>query len=147
MNVENNIAVVHRLWEAFNDHDIDRWDEILTDDFMNHDPGLPVPHADKKTIMDIIGNGMLNAFPDLQTKEEGIVAAGDQVVTRRSFKGTSKGSFMGIPPTGKPVHFTTMHWCKLRDGKICEMWVEFDAMGMLKQLGAIPAPDEKADAV
>jgi len=55
-------------------------------------------------------------------------------------RGTHQGEFMGIPPTGKPVTVTGMSIDRIVGGKFVEGWLNFDALGMLQQLGVIPAP-------
>jgi len=139
MSTEENTAAVRRFWEGFNAHNLDVWDEVCTSDFINHDPGLPTPDADLPTIKQTIG-GLLAAFPDMTSSEDDLIAAGDKVVTRRTMRGTHKGEFMGVLPTGKDIAFSGAWIAHLSNGKLKEMWVYFDALGLLIQLGAIPAP-------
>ncbi len=136
---EANITTVHKFWDAFNAHNLDGWDEICAPNFINHDPGLPTPEADLPTIKQTIG-GLQAAFPDIRSDEEDIISQGDKVVVRRTFRGTHKGEFMGVAPSDKEVSFTGIFIAQLRGGRIEEQWVNFDALGMLQQIGAIPSP-------
>ncbi len=138
MSAEENKAAVRRFWEGFDVHNLGVWDEVCAADFINHDPGLPVPDADLPTIKQIIG-GLLAAFPDLTSSEDDLIAEGDKVATRRTLRGTHKGEFMGVAPTGKKVAFSGVWLARLSNGKLKEQWVYFDAMGLLRQIGAIPA--------
>jgi predicted ester cyclase len=79
-------------------------------------------------------------FPDIRVTIEDQLGEGDQVVTRMTFYGTQRGEFQGLPPTGKSVTFTGINIARIEGGKIAELWSEFDALGVLQQLGAIPAP-------
>lgn len=62
------------------------------------------------------------------------------------FRGTHTGEFFGIPPTGKSVTFSGMHLMRIADGKIAEHWGNNDDLGLMRQLGVVPAPDEAASA-
>ncbi len=85
--------------------------------------------------------GMLRtAFPDLRFTVEDQIAEGDRVVTRWTATGTHDGEFQGIPPTGKQVRLTGIDIDRLADGKVVECWPEVNEVGLLRQLGALPAP-------
>jgi len=137
-SVETNVQVVRRFWDGFNAHDLAVWDEVCAAEFINHDPGLPTPDADLPTIKHTIG-GLLAAFPDMQSSEDDLVADMDTVVVRRTMRGTHRGAFMGISPTGASVTFSGIWFARLAAGRLREQWVGFDALGLLHQLGAIPA--------
>jgi len=76
------------------------------------------------------------AFPDLRFAVEELVAEGDLVAARFSWRGTHKGeAFLGIPPSGKAILVRGMEFFRLRDGRIVEHWDNVDELGMLTQLG------------
>ncbi len=133
-----NIAAIYRFWEGFNSHNLDIWDEVCAPDFRNHDPGLPTPDADLATIKQTIAQLMFGAFPDMQAVEQDLIVDGDKVVTRRVLHGTHQGAFMGIAPTCKKVTAGGVWLSHLSEGKIKEQWVDFDALGLLHQVGAKP---------
>jgi predicted ester cyclase len=68
------------------------------------------------------------------------VAEDDKVAVRFDVTATHKGEFQGIPPTGKEVSFSGMAFLTVIDGKISEEWATADMMGLMQQIGAIPAP-------
>ena len=78
------------------------------------------------------------AFPDLRVTIEDLLAAGDRVARRFTLRGTHRGPFMGFPATGRAVTATGIAIDRLADGKLAESWVCFDALGLLRQLGAVP---------
>ena len=131
-----NIAAVQRFWQGFNPHNLDIWDEVCAPDFINHDPGLPTPEADLATIKQTIAQLMFGAFPDMQSIEQELIVDGDTVVTHRILRGTHRGEFMGVAPTGKEVTAGGVWLSHFSNGKIKEQWVYFDALGMLQQVGA-----------
>jgi predicted ester cyclase len=82
----------------------------------------------------------LAAFPDLETVIEELIAEGDKVVRRGYFQGTHHGAFQGIPATGKRVTVPLIAIERIVDGKLLEHRASPDIMGLMQQLGAIPAP-------
>jgi predicted ester cyclase len=80
-----------------------------------------------------------NAFPDFKAMIDDIVAEGDKVVVRQTWSGTHKGDWMGVPPTGKGVSFGVIDIIRFDGGKVVEHWGQIDSMGMMVQLGVIPA--------
>jgi steroid delta-isomerase-like uncharacterized protein len=82
---------------------------------------------------------MRAAFPDTRMTIEDEIAEGDKVVIRWTIRGTHKGEYMGIAPTGKEVTVTGISVYRIERGKIVEDWSNNDMLGMLQQLGAIPS--------
>ena len=85
------------------------------------------------------------AFPDWTETIEDIIAEGDKVVTRFTSRGTHKGKFMGVPPTGKKVKITEVAVFRIADGKITEQWGFPDLQGLRQQLG--PAQKSRRSAL
>jgi steroid delta-isomerase-like uncharacterized protein len=81
-----------------------------------------------------------NAFPDLHNNIVDMVAEGDKVAVRFDVIATHKGEFLGIPPSGKKVSFGGTAFLTIIDGKVSEEWATADMMGLMQQIGAIPAP-------
>ena len=140
MSQEENKTAVRRYWEGFNAHNLDVWDEVCTPNHMNHDPGTPVPDADLQTIKEIIGR-MQAAFPDVKSSEEDLISEGDKIVVRMTFRGTHKGEFMGVAASGNEVKFSGIYIDRLTGGKIEEQWALYDTMGLMQQIGGVPAPE------
>jgi steroid delta-isomerase-like uncharacterized protein len=137
MSSEENKALMRRfLEEVFNKKNLAAIDEFIAPDHVDHTlpPFLPTtPEGTKRAI------GMfLTAFPDVHLTVEDMVAEGDKVVTRYTSRGTQKGAFVGMPPTGKQITVSSVIIARIADGKIVEEWGLDDQMGMLQQLGVIP---------
>ncbi len=79
------------------------------------------------------------AFPGYQLSEEDMIAEGDRVAVRSIMTGTHQGELMGIPPTGKNVTVPLMIMYRISEEKIVEFWINADTLGLLQQLGAVPA--------
>jgi steroid delta-isomerase-like uncharacterized protein len=136
--IDNKNTVRRFLDEMFNKGRYTTADELLSVDFVDHSPlqGLP-PNRDGFKQSFVI---FRNVFPDMLYAIEDIVAEGDMVVVRWSATGTQKGELMGLPPTGKHIAITGIDIFRLANGKLVEMWLSWDQLGMLQQLGAIPKP-------
>jgi steroid delta-isomerase-like uncharacterized protein len=135
---EENKAVVRRWVEAFNEGNLDAVDDLLTDSYVRHDPNSPEvrgPEEEKQLIA-----MYRSAFPDLRFTVEDMVAEADKVVARVGISATHEGELLGIPPSGRRLSFTAMELYRLEGGKIDEQWVNVDTLGMMQQIGAIPAP-------
>ena len=143
MSALDNKALVRRWFEALNTGPHGTWreafDALVATTFVLHDPfappGLPAgPQGLKAYAYDPWFAG----FPDSQMTIEDLIAEGDKVVYRGTIRGTHRGAFMGIAPTGKHVTFTGIAIFRVEEGKIAELWQNLDTLGLLQQLGAIP---------
>jgi steroid delta-isomerase-like uncharacterized protein len=141
MSAEQNKSVVRRwLDELFNKGNLSVNDEMLVPNYINHDPNLPEENRNRDGFKQFVSM-VRSAFPDLQFNFEEQIAEEDKVVTHFSLSGTNKGEFMGIPPTNKQSRVTGITIEHLEGGKIKETWANWDALGMMQQLGVIP-PDK-----
>lgn len=77
---------------------------------------------------------LVGAFPDLQIAIDDLIAEDDKVVTRLTFRGTHRGPFRGIEPTGRPVEFGSIRIYLLEDGKVTQSWATVDVFGLVRQL-------------
>lgn len=144
MSAEANKAIVRRFNEAFiTQGDMDVFNQILAPDFVNHSapPGVS-PGAEGVQQLFALYRA---AFPDLRAEIYDLIAEGDKVVTRKAFHGTHLGPLMDLPPTGRTVTIGVIDIVRVENGRIVEHWNVVDQLGMLQQLGGIPAPEATAD--
>jgi steroid delta-isomerase-like uncharacterized protein len=138
MSVEQNKANVRRVFEeGWNQGNTAVFDELFAADYLGHDPSGPIhgPEGFKQYYATYRA-----AFPDTRLTIEDLIAEGDKVVARWTGTGTHQGALMGIPPSGKQVTITGISIIHIANGKAVEDWVNFDALGMLQQIGALPTP-------
>ena len=140
MSEENKALYRGFIENVINAHNADAAEQFLAEDFVDHDapPGLPPGREGMRQQMDMF----FGAFPDMRTSIDDLVAEGDMVVGRHTTTSTHKGDFMGIPATGKQVKVNEIHWVRIVGGKAKEHWAQVDMLGMMTQLGVIPAPGE-----
>jgi steroid delta-isomerase-like uncharacterized protein len=142
MSIEQNKELVRQMVEEmFNRGNLSRADEFLAAGFVEREelpPGIPGGREGVKQLTAMLRS----AFPDFKATIDDIIAEGDKVVIRQTWSGTHKGEFMGVPPTGKSVSFGVIDIIRVDGGKFVEHWGQMDSMGMMQQLGAIPAPGQ-----
>ncbi len=138
MSAEEHKAIARRAYEIFSSGPLEAIDEVIAPDLVDHNaqPGQAGGIEGTRQLL-----GMLRAaFPDLRFTPEDLIAEGDRVVARVTLTGTHQGAFQGLPPTGKQVTISGIEIVRIANGKAVERWGQFDNLGMLQQLGAIPAP-------
>ena len=134
--LESNKKIARQFFEYFAKGDVQQIENLWGSDYQLHFPGRPkaLGKEESKQLLKDYSTG----FPDKEMKVEDQVAEGDLVVTRTNVKGTHKGTFQGISASNKKMEVTVIAIHRIVDGKIVEEWTEFDAYGMMKQIGAIP---------
>lgn len=139
MSTEDNKALARRAYEVLNQRNLALVDELCAPDIVDHNASMTIQGLEAyKQFLSMY----LTASPDLYFTIEDQVAEGDKVGTRYTARGTHLGPFMGIPPTGKHVTVTGISIIRVADGKIVEEWANGDNLGLLQQLGVIPAPGQ-----
>jgi steroid delta-isomerase-like uncharacterized protein len=124
---------------------LDAADDIYAPDVVAHDPNSPEEINGPEGVKHF-ASAFRSAFPDGQSTVEDQIAEGDKVVTRYTFSGTHQGEFMGIPPTGNRVQMTGVYVSRISGEKIVEEWNNYDLLGLMQQLGVIPAPGQSEEA-
>ncbi len=139
MSVEENKAIELRFFEeVVNKGNLAVIDELVAANFVDHSapPGIASDREGYKQFFAMTHS----AFPDFHSTLEDMFAEGDKVVLRFTARGTHKGEWMGIAPTGKQVTRPGIAIHRITGGKIVEDWVSMDMLGALQQLGVVPPP-------
>jgi len=134
--IDQNKAIVRRFVdEIFVQGRKESVDELLADDFVAHTwPSTGRPREDLKAAIDRVAGGLADA----EFTIDDLIAEGDRVAVRLTTAATQVGPFMGMPPSGRRYSIEEIHIFRLRDGKVVEHWHQFDQIGLMKQLGAMP---------
>ena len=141
MSLEENKVLLQRFSDEFiNAHNLDAADALCSPDFTIHMGGQP-PIMGLAAFKQLVA-AFFTGFPDLHETTEDVMAEGDRVARRVRWTGTHAGAMMGIPPTGKRVSVTNISIFRIADGKVAEEWAENDLLGLMQQLGVIPAPGQ-----
>lgn len=138
--LDANKAIGRRiLVEVWGGGKLDVLDQLVSARYVDHTPHGPEPsHVQGPEGLRQAVHLFRTAFPDLTYQVDFQLAEGDLVATRFTATGTQRGAFQGIPPTGRRVTYTGIDINRIAGGKIIEGWVNYDALGLLQQLGAAP---------
>jgi steroid delta-isomerase-like uncharacterized protein len=112
-------------------------DELVANDYIGHS-STPADETQGREGYKQFYMALRRAFPDLQVTVEDQVAEGDRVVTRWTARGTHRGEFHGIPPTGRQAAISGITIDRIVNGKVVECWTNADDLGMMRMLGVVP---------
>ena len=133
--MSDNKSTMLRIYEeVFNGGNLEAIDQLLADDFVEHEelpPGIPQGKGAPQALVTMLRG----AFPDFRATAEEMLEDGDKVITRARFSGTHQGEFMGIPATGNKVDISVIDIVEFRDGKAVAHWGIMDQAAMMQQLG------------
>jgi steroid delta-isomerase-like uncharacterized protein len=137
MSEGNRNAVRRLIEEVWNKGNLPVADELFAYSYIHHDASTPDvgrgADGEKKR-----ATLYRTAFPDFRLMIEDMIAEGETVMARWSCRGTHKGDLSGIAPTGKQFSISGVSVARFENGKIVEGWVNWDALGLMQQLGAVP---------
>jgi steroid delta-isomerase-like uncharacterized protein len=140
MSAQENKSVVRREFEEIFSQggNLDAAQEIYAPDYVGHEPTFGDVHGVEGAKQ--FAATFRQAFPDVQTTMEDQLAEGDKVVTRFTARGTHQGESEDFgPPTGNRIEVTGITFERFsEEGKIVEDWTNFDALGLMQQLGLVP---------
>jgi steroid delta-isomerase-like uncharacterized protein len=125
--------------EVFGQDRLEVADEILAADFRWHNPVLPRDVSGPEGVKQF-AQALRAAFPDYRLTHEDTIGEGDRVVIRWTHRGTHESEFLGVAPTWREVTVTGIDIFRIEGGKLAELWQVTDQLGLMQQLGAIPAP-------
>jgi predicted ester cyclase len=138
--VSENQEIVRRIEEAWDRNDLGALDQYFAPDFVAHTaiPGMPPGLEGAK----MAHQGAMQAFPDRRVTIEDITGDGDLVAVRCRMRGTNQGGlpWAGIPANGRAVDIEWISLYRLSGGRVVEHRAVMDLLGLMQQLGAIPAP-------
>ena len=142
MSAQDNLQIVRIFYEAFNAHDLDRDDDLVTEDYRSEGPGASEPMTRAQVRQQ--NQAYLTAFPDIHFDIARTIAQGDYVVAHWIATGTHTGplptpSGGAIPPTGKSARLMGCAIYEFREGRVARAWNHWDMAALLAQLGVMPA--------
>jgi len=136
MSKENKAVVRGYLEQVWNEGRVELFERFYAQDVVGHNGSVA---TDAKSMKE--GLAMIrSAIPDINIALDDELAVEDKVVARYTISGTHQGELLGIPATGKQIVWSGITIFRLAGGKIVEYWLQTDNMGLMQQLGAIPAP-------
>jgi len=135
--LSDNIAIITRFEHAFRAADQATIDELSDPSLVDHNPAPdhePTLAGFKQKVADFKA-----IFPDLEEDLQDIIVSGDTVATRWVVTGSLQQQFMEIRASGQTIRVEGMNFYRLKDGRVTDIWTQFDGVALMQQLGAIPA--------
>jgi len=142
---DKNKDIATQMIKAINDRDYDLLDKIMAHDLMRHCQATPNLNIRSLTEFKEFLKEDLKTFPDSHITTEMLIAEGDKVAGYFTYSGTQEGAMGPFPPTNKKAELKYLGILRIEDGKIVEMWVEWDNIAFLTQLGHFPPPEKTED--
>lgn len=143
--LEANKKLIHLFVEVTNAAKWNVYDELLTKDFKRHCQATPDVDVRSREDFKKLQESFYKSMPDQKVTVEMLVAEGDKVAAYATYSGTLTGPLGDFPPTGKSVESKFLTIFRIKEGRIAEIWVEWDNLSMLKQLGLFPLPVPKPE--
>ena len=137
MSAENKALVRRLIRDFWSKGKLEVADAIVATNYANHDPAGAMPDTGREGLKKH-ATMYRTAFPDLQFAIDDLTVEGNKVTVRWTARGTHQGELLGITPTGKKFSITGISFLRITNGKIAEQWVNWDTLGLLQQLGAVP---------
>jgi steroid delta-isomerase-like uncharacterized protein len=144
---ERNKDLVQRaVKEIWNDGYYDELEEFITHDFTIH---FAAPREQIRGLEGVkqFYKRFRQAFPDIHVTVDSQIAEADKVVTQWTARGTHKGVFRGIQPTGRRFLMNSINIDRFVDGRVVECWASMDELGLLRQLGVVSVNDENGKTI
>lgn len=134
-----NKELFRRVFDALNQRDFDAFADTHAEDVLLHDHdeefhGVEAAINHQRTLFE--------AFPDMEYIPEDLLAEDDLVAARWAITGTHEGQFQGIPSTGEEIDIPGCGVVRIQHGEIAEVWLSYDRLGLMQQLGVIESPEE-----
>jgi steroid delta-isomerase-like uncharacterized protein len=138
MSGTNKEVIQAFIDDVLNEGRFERANDLVKEDFVELDP-LPGQEQGREGLKAIV-HALRTAFHDMHWVVKEMVSEGGKVVTRFVWTGVHRGDFLGIPATGRSVEVKGVVIDRLEDGKMADSRILMDTMGLMQQLGVIPAP-------
>ncbi len=143
--LEDNKGLIQRFTEATNAAQWDVLRDVVAPNFVRHSQATAGPEVRSLDEFVTLQQTFLASMPDQHVTIDQLVAEGDLVAVRARYSGTLTGPMGDFPATGKSAETTFLAIFRIADHMIAEMWVEWDNVAMLTQLGLFPPPGAPED--
>jgi predicted ester cyclase len=136
MAEKENKAIIHAfVAEVWNRKNVVAIDKYFAPDYLEHNLAAPDKTGGLEGTKQFIPR-FISGFPDCKVTYDDVLAEGDRVAIRFTCRGTHKGEFMGVAPTGRQIYFMGLSIARFVKGKVAEMWEFLDTPGLMRQIGS-----------
>ncbi len=134
------VELIQRFYdEMLGEGDLSKLDELVTDEVVDHEEGLPGQPEGKEGVIFFV-NALRGAFSDIKATIGQSLESGDLASAQVTLTGKHTGDWMGVPASDKSFEIQAIDIIRVEDGKCAEHWGVTDNMALMMQIGAVPAP-------
>ncbi|MFC1531333.1 ester cyclase [Gemmatimonadota bacterium] len=137
-----NEDIVLRMIEAVNTRDFDALDDVVSPTVRRYSGATPEVQVTSLDDFKAFLHADLAAVPDAMQEVNLIFSSGDMVAVHEIYRGTQTGQMGPFPPSGRSLELPFIGLLRVEDGKVAEIWVEWDNLNALAQLGHFPPPGD-----
>ena len=138
--MRNPVDLAHLFADIMNSHDADRFAELVSENYVNHNPGVAQGRAGLVAFM----KHWFETLSDTRVAVEDAFAVGDRVVGRFTYRARHTGSFVGVPASGADITMRSIDIWRFENERFVEHWDELNLLEVFQQMGAVPAPSGAA---
>ena len=132
--MRNPVDLAHLFADIMNSHDPNRFAELVSEDYVNHNPGVASGRAGVVAFM----GHWFETLSDTSVSVEDAFAVGDRVVGRYVYRARHTGPFVGVPPSGAEINMRSIDIWRVENDLFVEHWDELNTLEIFQQMGAIP---------
>jgi steroid delta-isomerase-like uncharacterized protein len=134
------VELIQRFYdEMLGEGNLDKLDELVTDDVVEHEQGLPGQPEGKEGVAFFV-NTLRGAFSDIKATVDQSLESGDLACAHVTLTGKHTGDWMGVPASDKSFEIESIDIVRIEDGRCAEHWGVTDNMALMVQIGALPEP-------
>ncbi len=134
--MRNPVELAHLFADIMNSHDSARFAELVSENYVNHNPGVGPGRAGLQTFM----GHWFDTLSDTRVLVEDAFAVGDRVVGRFTYRARHTGPFVGVPASGAELTMRSIDIWRVENNRFVEHWDELNLLEVFQQMGAIPMP-------
>ena len=132
--MRNPVDLAHLFADIMNSHDADRFVELVSETYVNHNPGVAPGRAGVVAFM----RHWFDTLSNTRVTVEDAFAVGDRVVGRYTYRARHTGPFVGVPASGAEITMRSIDIWRFENDRFVEHWDELNLLEVMQQMGVIP---------
>jgi steroid delta-isomerase-like uncharacterized protein len=134
--MRNPVDLAHLFADIMNSHDTGRFAELVSEDYVRHNPSVGQGRAGLVAFM----GHWFETLSDTRVTVEDAFTVGDRAVGRYTYRARHTGPFVGVPASGAEITMRSIDIWRAENGQFVEHWDELNLLEVFQQMGAIPTP-------
>ncbi len=132
--MRNPVDLAHLFADIMNNHDAARFSELVSENYVNHNPGVG---PGREGLISFMGH-WFDTLSDTRVVVEDAFGVGDRVVGRYTYHARHTGPFVGVPASGARITMRSIDIWRFENDRFVEHWDELNLLEVFQQMGAVP---------